>query len=118
MIAIAIAGGFSILALLFSMLLVFLSHRKREKTDVNLTGYECGFEADLREDFVYLTEKIHFVSIYLVFELVIFWILLCCSFDIMTKDWSGKLFIRIFLLAIAIIMLICYKFLFDRNAQK
>ncbi len=118
MITISIAGGISVFALLFSRLLVFWKNRRIKKSDSNSTGYECGFEADLKEGFSYLTEKTSFVSIYLIFELVTFWFLLCSAFDVITKDWSGKLFIKVFLIAIAVIMLISYRFLFYKNAQK
>ncbi len=114
----SIAGGISVFALLFSRLLVFWKNSQIKKSDNNSTGYECGFEANIREDFLYLTEKVSFVSIYLIFELVTFWLLLCCAFDVMTKDWSGKLFIKVFLIAIAVIILISYRFLFYQNAQK
>lgn len=117
-IIIAIAGGISVFALLFSRVLVFFANRKEKESNNSSTGYECGFDADLTKNFRYQTEKIHFVSIYLIFELTVFWLLLCCSFDTMTKDWSGKLFIKVFLIAVVAIILICYKFLFDNNAQK
>ena len=117
-IIIAIAGGISVIALLFSRLLIFFDSRDSAKLNTDLSGYECGFESDLREDFIYLTEKVSFISIYLIFELVIFWLLLCCAFDVATKDWSGKLFIKVFLFVIFVIMLISYRFLFYRNAQK
>lgn len=115
LIVIAVAGGFSVLALLFSRFLGFCRRQKKHENEA--FGYECGFNASLDDNLIYITEKTSFVSIYLVFELAISWLLLCCAFYIMNKDLSWQLFIKVFLLAIFAIMLVSYRLLFYHSQK-
>ncbi len=103
---IAIAGGISILALMVSKLcLFFIKDDDKKKIDHKST-YECGFNGLITPKFRYVSDQSFKISLFLVMELAISWLLICFVYQITAKDWNGLRIIKILTGVILISLLI------------
>jgi NADH:ubiquinone oxidoreductase subunit 3 (subunit A) len=103
-VAIAIAGAISLVALLIARLTSLLGKKPTGKYQY----YECGFHSNNRTC-VYLGGRGKLVSLYVVFEALIAWLLMCCSFDVAQNSWHGDIFVRVVLVITAVLMGLVYR---------
>lgn len=108
-----IAGVISILALLVSKISLLIRDKADEKKEGGF--YECGFKNPDISGFRYVSEKSFAVSLYLVFELSISWLLVCFSLDVFDNEWSGRLFIKMLSIVILTSILMAYKAIFNNK---
>lgn len=105
-IAIAVAGIFSMAAVIVSRICEIISERKTPRTNHPKDGYECGFERNHLQGFTFVSEKKALISIYLILELAFIWILACVMINITAKDlrilYSLRVLIIVILLAITL----------------
>ncbi|MDR1233663.1 MAG: hypothetical protein LBJ92_00725 [Holosporales bacterium] len=101
---IAVVGAMSVAALLVSKISSFLDNGKRAIS----RHYECGFK-NPDPDFVYASENYGLISLFVVIETALIWFLLCCSIGILDKKWDDKIFIKVLLGIIMILMIAAYK---------
>lgn len=108
-----VAGGISVFALLVSKISLLI--RGKQKEDSIFSSYECGFKNGLMPSFRYISENSFAISLYLVLELSISWLLVCFALDIVDNEWSGKLFIKILSIIILTSILIASKAIFNNK---
>lgn len=104
-IVIFLSGAITITALLFSKISDLL---KKNKNQEYSGAYECGFQNN-SSDFLYCSENNALISLFLVIELSVAWLLLCCVFDVLDPSWSGVTFVRILSIIIMIAVIMSYK---------
>ena len=107
-IVIFISGVITIVALLLSKISTLLPNKRQQEPS---GGYECGFQNN-RSDFLYYSENNGLISLFLVIELSVAWLLLCCVFDVLDPSWSGIIFVRILSIIIMISVIMSYKAVF------
>ena len=106
-IVIFLSGVITITALLFSKLSDLLQKNKNQEYS---GAYECGFQNNDADNFFYYSENNATISLFLVIELSLAWLLLCCVFDVLDPSWSGVTFVRILSIIIMLSLVMSYKF--------
>jgi len=103
---VAIAGVFAIGALVISK---FCSFAHKDIKTQQYSAYECGFDAVQLD--VFVSEKNYAISVYLLLELLLFWLLSCVT---VLKDYFINIY-AIFLIGFLILSARC---LFYKTAHK
>ena len=107
---IMIAGGISLLALIIAKICLL-----GRKEDRETNKYECGFRGTISESFKYVSEKRFALSVYLLLELAVAWLMICYAYHIAEGAWSKVHFIKILSIVILMSILISVKAMFTRS---
>jgi NADH:ubiquinone oxidoreductase subunit 3 (subunit A) len=111
-IVIIVAGLLSISALLISKISLLLPRRINHSDDDS--SYECGFKND-DFNFIYLSDKSNLISLYLIIELALTWLLVCCAISVTQCFGLGKPSIRILAIVIMTLMMIAKRLMFKKD---
>ncbi|MDR1365094.1 MAG: hypothetical protein LBJ42_00725, partial [Holosporales bacterium] len=81
-IAILLAGSMAVCALLISKISMLLPRGKSKDSGT----YECGFDGSECSEFTYVSEHNGAASLFIVVELAVLWLSVCCLFFVIYPD--------------------------------
>jgi NADH:ubiquinone oxidoreductase subunit 3 (subunit A) len=98
---ILLAGAMAVCALLISKVTALLP---RDGSTRECGSYECGFDGSSDTEFVYIHEHNGAVSLFMVIELAMLWLLVCCIFCVVYSNHFGSFPTKVLALILAVLL--------------
>jgi NADH:ubiquinone oxidoreductase subunit 3 (subunit A) len=103
---ILLAGFVAVCALLVSKVTELLS---KTSSSGNCSSYECGFDGSSNSEFVYVHEHNSAASLFVVAELAMLWLLICCTFCVTYSAHFGNFSTKILALILVVLLRVMAK---------
>ncbi|MDR2458994.1 MAG: NADH-quinone oxidoreductase subunit A [Holosporales bacterium] len=98
---ILLAGLIAVCAIVISRITVLLP---KINSNGKCSSYECGFDGSNDSEFVYVHEHNGAVSLFVVIELAMLWLLVCCLLCVTYSNYFGSFSTKILALILAVLL--------------